>query len=206
MAPPEGGAGGTESAQPAGTGTDGQDPSELLAEMASGDSPEGGEETPEQRISKLEAERDKWKGLSRKNEQLARSNKSAAEKLAEIEEASKTEAQKLADRAAAAEQRAAAAEALHHRTLAAAQHELDPELIPYLHGKTEEEITASAEALAKVINERVAKAAGGANGAGSGQRGTRPVESLRPGASPAGSTGPQSNEDLFRGFVAQKRQ
>jgi hypothetical protein len=44
-----------------------------------------------------------WKAEARKWEARAKENKSAAEKLAEFEESQKTEAQRLADRAAAAE-------------------------------------------------------------------------------------------------------
>lgn len=209
MAGEESGAGSAASTQPAGTGTgtDGQDPAELLADMASGDSSPAGEETPEQRIKRLEDEASKWKALSRKHEQTAKQNKTAADRLAELEEAQKSEAQKLADRAAAAEQRAVAAERLHTRTLAAAQHELEPDLIPYLHGDTEEDITASAETLARVINERVAKAVQAQQPpAGNGlSQMRRPVESLRPGGAPAGSSGSADRNQMFRDAVLGAR-
>ena len=52
-----------------------------------------------------------WKAEARKWEQRAKDNSTAAARLTEIEEASKTEAQKLADRAAAAESRVAEFEA-----------------------------------------------------------------------------------------------
>jgi len=51
----------------------------------------------------LSAEVDKWKALSKKNEARAKENSAAAKRLAEIEEAGKTEAQKAADRIAQAE-------------------------------------------------------------------------------------------------------
>lgn len=52
-----------------------------------------------------------WKAESRKWEQRARENKAAADRLAELEEASKTAEQKAADRLAAAEKAATDAEA-----------------------------------------------------------------------------------------------
>lgn len=52
-----------------------------------------------------------WKAEARKWEERAKANKSAAEKLAEIEEASKTETQKALERAERAEKALAAREA-----------------------------------------------------------------------------------------------
>lgn len=51
----------------------------------------------------LAAEAAKWKALSRKNEERAKENEAAAKRLAEIEEANKTESEKLLARAEAAE-------------------------------------------------------------------------------------------------------
>lgn len=55
------------------------------------------------------AEADKWKALARKHESTAKNNKSAADKLASLEAAQQTEAEKLAAAKDAAEARAAAA-------------------------------------------------------------------------------------------------
>lgn len=55
------------------------------------------------------AEADKWKALSRKNEDQAKANAEAARKLAEIEAANQSEAEKLAAKAEAAEKKAAEA-------------------------------------------------------------------------------------------------
>lgn len=57
----------------------------------------------------LAAEVAKWKAMARKHEATAKANSDAAKKLADIEEAQKTEAQKLADAKEAAERRAAVA-------------------------------------------------------------------------------------------------
>jgi Domain of unknown function (DUF4355) len=143
---------------------------------------------PAKQLAAARAEAKKWRELSRKTEAQAKKGADAQKRLAEIEEANKTEAQKLADRAAAAEAARAEAEAKYHRTLAAAQYGLPPALIDRIAGGTEDEITESAETLAAVINEQVETqvaariAALTQNG---GSRGTRPVESMRPGAIPA---------------------
>lgn len=55
------------------------------------------------------AEAEKWKALSRKHEGTAKTNADAAKKLADIEAAQQTEAEKLANAKEAAEKRAAAA-------------------------------------------------------------------------------------------------
>lgn len=56
-----------------------------------------------------QAEAEKWKKLSRENETRAKANADAAKRLAEIEDAAKSEAEKLAEKLAAAEERASAA-------------------------------------------------------------------------------------------------
>ncbi|MFE6866016.1 hypothetical protein ACFVFS_05630 [Kitasatospora sp. NPDC057692] len=56
-----------------------------------------------------EAEAAKWKALSRENETRAKANADAARRLAELEEAQKSDAEKLADRLKAAEDRATTA-------------------------------------------------------------------------------------------------
>lgn len=87
---------------------------------------------------------EKWKSEARKWEARAKENKDAAERLAKIEEASKTEAQKLADRADAAEKAAADATKQLLRYRIAATKGVDPEL---LAGDDEESITAHADRL-----------------------------------------------------------
>lgn len=74
----------------------------------------------------------------------AKANADAAKRLTEIEEAQKTEAQKLADRLAAAEAKAQAAELKSLRAEIAATKGVPAAL---LAGNTEEELTASADAL-----------------------------------------------------------
>ncbi len=92
-----------------------------------------------------------WKAEARKWEQRAKDNKSAAEKLAEIEEASKTEAQKLAERAEKAEKALAEAQAEALRNAVLAKHSIPADYHEFVVGGTEEELTAKAEKVAKLI-------------------------------------------------------
>ena len=93
-----------------------------------------------------------WKAEARKWEQRAKDNSTAAARLTEIEEASKSEAQKLADRAAAAEAKAAAYEA--REQIAGWKAEVSKETgVPaaLLAGSTREEIEAHAAIAAPLI-------------------------------------------------------
>ena len=94
-----------------------------------------------------------WKAEARKWEQRAKENSGAAARLTEIEEASKSETQKLADRAAAAEAKAAAYEA--REQIAGWKAEVaEATGVPaaLLAGSTKEEIEAHA-AIAKPLIE-----------------------------------------------------
>ncbi|PYY63620.1 hypothetical protein DEJ30_11955 [Curtobacterium sp. MCPF17_003] len=59
--------------------------------------------TLEEKLAAAEAEAEKWKTLSRQNEQRAKDNAEKAKKFDEHEEATKTELDKLKERAEAAE-------------------------------------------------------------------------------------------------------
>jgi len=93
-----------------------------------------------------------WKAEARKWEERAKANKTAAERLAEIEEASKTEAQKAAERLAAAEAKVAEFEARDQ--LAAWKAEVaEATGVPAvaLAGSTKEALEAHAETLKPLI-------------------------------------------------------
>ena len=91
-----------------------------------------------------------WKAEARKWEQRAKDNKSAADKLAELEEAQKSEIEKVADRAAAAEKAAAEAKAEALRWKVAAKHGIsDEDADLFLTGTDEETLTKQAERLAQ---------------------------------------------------------
>ncbi|MGA5635072.1 hypothetical protein [Streptomyces lydicamycinicus] len=63
----------------------------------------GNEPTAEQRLAALEAERDKWQGLSRKNEERAKANAEKAKRFDELDAASKSDVEKATERATKAE-------------------------------------------------------------------------------------------------------
>ena len=84
-------------------------PDPIIADPAVETPPVQAAETSE--APDLTSEVDKWKALSRKNEQRAKENEAAAKKLAEIEDANKTETERLIARAEAAEKALAAREA-----------------------------------------------------------------------------------------------
>ncbi len=92
----------------------------------------------------LASEVEKWKALSRKNEERAKANAEKARLYDEIEENSKTELQKALDAKTTAEQRAAELEVQALRFRIGAAKNVDPEL---LVGTTAEEIEAAADRL-----------------------------------------------------------
>jgi thioesterase domain-containing protein len=111
-------------------------------------------DAPAQEQPKPEVEID-WKAKAREWEKRAKENKSAAEKLAEIEEANKTEAQKAAERLAAAEKDAAAARAEALRFRIASKFSIgDEDADLFLTGTDEETLTRQAERLSARESER----------------------------------------------------
>lgn len=126
------------------------------------------------------AEAAKWKALARKHEAEAKKNRTAAERLAQAEEADKSELQRERDKAAAAEARARAAEIRADRLDVAAAKGLSASLAARLVGETREELEADADELLKVI-----KPAGDGNGSGGPDLRGRPRENLRSGTAPA---------------------
>lgn len=92
------------------------------------------------------AEARKWESRAKENLTAAKANETAAKRLAEIEESQKTEAEKAAERLAAAERRAGELETQVHRAQVAAAKGVPAEL---LSGSTVEEFEASADALIK---------------------------------------------------------
>jgi hypothetical protein len=96
-----------------------------------------------------------WKAKAREWERRAKENTSAAKRLAEIEEASKSEAQKVADRLAAAEKVAADARQEALRLRIAARFQIsDDDADLFLTGSDEETLTKQAERLAGRAEER----------------------------------------------------
>lgn len=96
-----------------------------------------------------------WKAEAKKWESRAKENKSAADKLAEIEEANKTEAQRAAERLAAAEKDASTARAEALRLRVAAKYGIgDEDADLFLTGSDEQTLTRQAERLSARESER----------------------------------------------------
>ncbi len=115
-----------------------------------GKEPHGAEPTGGETVSR--AEYDKLLAQSRKWEQRSKDNAAAAKRLAELEDASKTDAEKLADatkRAERAEQKLAEYESKAERATivaeVAAAKGVDAEWLGRMTGDTREEIEANAD-------------------------------------------------------------
>ncbi|MFF4779417.1 hypothetical protein ACFY05_42040 [Microtetraspora fusca] len=100
---------------------------------------EGAPQEPAQAPETTPAEEIDWKAKAREWEKRAKENKTAADKLAEIEEANKTEAQKLTERATKAEERATEAEARALRREVALEHRLGKDDAALLDAITDED-------------------------------------------------------------------
>jgi len=92
-----------------------------------------------------------WKAKSRMWEQRAKQNNDAAQKLAEIEESQKTEAQKLQEQLTALQNRAATAERDKERLSVIAKHGIPEEYHDLVHGTDAESLAASAAKVKALI-------------------------------------------------------
>lgn len=115
------------------------------------DEPQNGQDGADKGPADPAAEADKWKALARKHEQAAKANAAAAKKLAQIEDANKTEQQRLEERATAAERRAAETESALLRMRVAVAKQLPSELVDRLRGSSEQELSADADALLALV-------------------------------------------------------
>lgn len=127
----------------------------------------------------------KWKAMSRKHEADAKTNRDAAKRLAEIEEATKTEAQKVADKAALSDKAAADATQELARLRVAMRKGLTEAQAKRLIGATEEDLEADADELLASFTTKDAS--------DGDKSSTRPKEKLRSGSTNADelSTDPQ---------------
>lgn len=99
-----------------------------------------------------------WQAEARKWEARAKENKAAADKLAELEEAQKTEAQKVADRLQRAEEERDQAQAQLMRRDVAAAANLPAEVADRLRGSTREELEQDARSFAALLGDRQTQA------------------------------------------------
>lgn len=138
-----------------------------------------------------------WKAEARKWEQRAKENfaqiaqlKPQADQFRQLEEASKSEAQRLAEAAETAKRDAEQARAEAIRYKAAATYGVPSEHFDLLGSGTEEEISARAEKIRALL----AAQAAAATPPPASTPPTRPVEQLRPGATPSQS---ETEEDVI---------
>lgn len=107
--------------------------------------------TPEPVVAETETdwktEAEKWMALSRKNEEAAKNNSAAAQKLAELENANKSEIEKATARAEAAEKERDAIRVDALRNAVALSKGLTPTQAKRLVGTTQEELEADADEL-----------------------------------------------------------
>jgi hypothetical protein len=116
-----------------------------------------------------------WKAEARKWEKRAKDNSDAAARLKELEDAQKTEQEKLTENLSAAEKRAQEAELRALRIEVASDKGLTKAQAKYLTGTTEEELSEAADELLQLFAQPEEDP----------DPRRRPKERLRPGATPA---------------------
>ena len=139
--------------------------------MAENEAPQGAEpvEGEQKQETDWKAEARKWESRAKQNLADAKANEGAAQRLAEIEEAQKTEAQKAQERLEAAEKRAAELELKATRAEVAAAKGVPVSL---LTGSTQEELEASADALIAFRGEQKSAPSSSAIGRANTTQGT----------------------------------
>ena len=96
----------------------------------------------------------KWENLAKKNLAEARTNADAAKKLADIEESSKSEAQKAQERLVQAEERATELESQVNRATVANEYKVPIDLLAGPKSSSPEDITSFAKILIDFKGER----------------------------------------------------
>ena len=164
-------------------------PGETPEATPAGETPEAipAGETPEPKddLAGLRDALAKEREARRRFEAEAKKNAGAAQKLAEAEDADKSEIQRAVDRSAAAEARAKLAESRLLRYEVAAAKGISHAMAARLQGETREELEADAEELLKELPAPTAPKP-------SETPGGRPREALRSGTAP--DTQPEDND------------
>jgi len=135
-------------------------------------------ETDEQDAPKLKPTEtvEFWKQKAREQEARAKANAEAATKLQQFEDRDKTEAQRLTERAEAAERRAAEIESRALRLEVAAEKGLTPAQAKRLVGETRDELVADADELLETFKPAApAEEPTGLPSLDLGTRGTAPL-------------------------------
>lgn len=139
----------------------------------------------------VEPQEDKtdWKAEARKWEARAKENNGAAQKLTELENASKSELQKAIDRAAAAEAALATAQAESLRLTIAARHGISGDHLDLLTGSSEDELEEKAKKLSALITD-------------SGK--SDPFPKADPSQGAGGGSGKTNTADMFADLLSKK--
>lgn len=154
-------------------------------------------ESARQAIEKLRRE-----SASRRTQ--LREAEALAAKWREYEDSQKTEIQRATEQAEASQRELTRLREANARLMAAANHNIPPDLIDFLGSGTEEEIDERAKVLAAKLPAAAAPAPESLPAAEPRPAPRRPVESLTPGASLAGEPPADTNE-AFRGFLNSAR-
>jgi hypothetical protein len=206
-------------AQAGATGADGGDDD---AQAALADAAQAGQQqqnlSPDEALAKAQADAARWKAHAQKHEGKW---KTANDELTGLRQAQMSDQEKLESRATAAEARVADLEGAVLRNQLIIDFKLDADDAMLIGSGTAEDMTARAELLAKRMNGATGANDAGADGSGLQQQlsqgnapgaagtagrilsGTRPVESLRPGALPATSAQPKDKNAMFREMINQ---
>lgn len=137
---------------------------------------------------------EKWKALARKHEGQAKANADAAKRLAELEDAQKSEAQRLEERAAAAERERDEVRVELTRLRMATRYGIAEDDLDLLGSGSDEEIESRAKRLAERFAATPAATVPG-----------KPTESMR--SLKSGSTGEEPStdgNDWFRRFAGSR--
>lgn len=109
----------------------------------------------------VETQETDWKAEARKWESRARSNKDAAEKLAQIEDAQKSESQRLTERAEQAERELEASRYESLRLSVIARNEVPEKYQHLVRGADEAELAEAAKAVSELVAASNTPKAGG---------------------------------------------
>lgn len=148
----------------------------------------------ETKLAAAEADRDKWKELSRKHEKRSEDNSTAADELKRLKESKQTDEEKVAAKLAELEKRtnesdrrALRAEIAQAKGLTAAQ-------TKRLQGTTKEELEADADDLLESFPAAKDGNSGGGSGGGSGDdKSRKPRERLSGGGDPTDNEPVETN-------------
>jgi hypothetical protein len=137
-----------------------------------------GADKAEAKSTDYKAEAEKWKALARKHEAQAKANAQAAQKLAEIEDADKSEAQKLADKVARGEKELADTKLEMSRLRVAMRKGLTEAQAKRLIGDNEDDLEKDADELLQTFAPK------SDNGDKGDKPASRPRERMRSGSAP----------------------